>query len=317
MNQTKEPTVGKLFLTGAFVLAGTSVVAARFVTGRLGVFTIALVSMAFALLLLVPLCFSKIRQTLQSITLPQILTILIEAFFGMFLFRFLLLNGVSRTSALEAGILTGATPAITAFLAWAFLKEKVSLRALVGIAATISGVLLVQGITKRGVDLNAGHIIGNLLVLGAAASESVFNILCRSSAMKKAAEGTPLDPLVQTTLVTFAALLFCLVPALFEEPLARLSVIALTEWAALLWYGVFVTALAYLCWYAGIKRCGAFTAAAFTGLMPLTSMALSTLLLRENTDVFQWLGGACVILGMLLIGRQKVKKVIENGQSGA
>ena len=306
----KENTrFGKLYLAGAFTLAGTSVVSARFVSGKLGVFTIAACSMLFALLLLVPLCFRNLKLAFRTMTLQKVLTVLIEAFFGMFLFRFLLLNGVAQTSALEAGILTGATPAITAFLAWAFLREQVGRRALLGIFSTIFGVLLVQGITKSGAGINSTHLIGNLLVVGAAASESAFNILCRSSAMKKAASGTPLDPLVQTTLVTLAALIFCLIPAFLEQPLLKLSQIGFVEWAALLWYGVFVTALAYLCWYAGIKRCGAFTAAAFTGLMPLTSMVLSTLLLRETTDLVQWLGGACVIAGMVLIGTRTEKQL--------
>ncbi len=309
MHQNKdETTQGKLYLTGAFTLAGTSVVSARFVSGQLGVFTIAAVSMAFALVLLIPLSFQSLRTTWKTISLRQIGAILIEAFFGMFLFRFLLLNGVLRTSALEAGILTGATPAITAFLAWALLRERVVAKTLLGILATVTGVLLVQGIAKSGGGLSFSHLLGNLLVLGAAASESVFNILCRSFAIKKAQAGNPIDPLLQTTLVTLCALLFCLVPALFEQPFAKLSQIGLVEWAALLWYGFFVTAAAYLCWYAGIKRCGAFIAAAFTGLMPLTSMVLSSLLLRESADVFQWLGGGCVIFGMVLIGRSGKKK---------
>jgi len=301
----QEARLGKLYLTGAFTLAGTSVVSARFVSGKLGVFTIAAVSMAFALLLLIPISHKKLTATLKSITFRQVLRVMLEAFFGMFLFRFLLLNGVARTSALEAGILTGATPAITAFLAWAFLREKAGVATVGGIVATVVGGLLVQGIAKTGVGISSIHLVGNLLVVGAAASESVFNIICRSSAIRKAAAGNPLEPLVQTTLVTMFALLYCLIPAAFEQPVSRLAQIGLTEWTALIWYGVFVTALAYLCWYAGIKRSGAFTAAAFSGLMPLTSMLLSTLLLHETTDVFQWLGGACVIAGMLLIGAKK------------
>jgi drug/metabolite transporter (DMT)-like permease len=306
MNQ--QTKLGKLYLTGAFALAGTSVVSARFVSGKLGVFTIAAMSMAFALVLLIPLCAKKLRSTLMAITLRQLARVMLEAFFGMFLFRFLLLNGVARTTALEAGILTGATPAITAFLAWTFLREKVGISAVFGIVATVAGGLLVQGIAKTGVGFSSVHLIGNLLVVGAAASESVFNIICRSSAVQKAAAGTPLDPLVQTTLVTAFALLYCLIPAAFEQPFSRLAHIGLTEWTALIWYGLFVTALAYLCWYAGIKRSGAFTAAAFSGLMPLTSMLLSVLLLRETTDVFQWIGGACVITGMMLVGAKRSKE---------
>ena len=303
-----DSQAGKLYLTGAFALAGTSVVAARFVSGKLGIFTIAAVSMAFALLLLIPLCHRKLIDSLRQMSVRQAVVVAMQAFFGMFLFRVLLLNGVARTSALEAGILTGVTPAITAFLAWAFLREMVGFRTLAGILATILGGLLVQGLARAGAGLDSAHLIGNLLVIGAAASESVFNILCRSSAIQKASEGNPIDPLVQTTLVTLFSLLFCLIPAAFEQPLTRLSAIGVVEWSALLWYGVFVTALAYLCWYAGIKRSGAFTAAAFSGLMPLTSMLLSTILLRESTDVFQWLGGACVIAGMLLIGARREKE---------
>lgn len=296
---------GKLYLVGAFSLAGTSVVAARYVSNQLGVFTIAAVSMAFALMLLIPISFQKLKALRGTVSLRQILPIVIEAFFGMFLFRFLLLNGVSRTSALEAGILTGATPAITAFLAWAVLRESVGVRALIGILSTIFGVLIVQGLTKVGSGISQAHLVGNLLVVGAAASESIFNIVCRTSVIKKANTGKPLDPIVQTTLVTAAALLLCLVPALFEQPIERLSQLDGVAWLSLLWYGFFVTALAYLCWYAGIKRSGAFTAAAFTGLMPLTSMLLSTFLLREQTDLYQWLGGACVIAGMILIGTRR------------
>ncbi len=133
----------------------------------------------------------------------------------------------------------------------------------------------------------------------------MFNIVCRTSVLKKAKSGNLLDPMVQTTLVTACALLLCLIPALFEEPVARLSHLGFVSWMALIWYGVFVTALAYLCWYAGIKRSGAFTAAAFSGLMPLTSMVLSALLLREQPGLFQWLGGACVIAGMVMIGLKK------------
>lgn len=309
MMQNEESTRGKLYLTGAFVLAGTSVVSARFVSGTLGVFTIAAVSLLFALALLVPICYRNIRLTIRAMTPRQLFAVALEAFFGMFLFRFLLLNGVIRTSPLEAGVLTGATPAITAFLAWAILLESVGLRAFGGILLTIAGVLLVQNIAGLNDAFGKQHLIGNLLVVGAAASESLFNILCRSSVIKKASEGKPLDPLVQTTLVTLFAFLFCLIPAIFEQPFHRLSQLGWIEWSALLWYGVIVTAIAYLCWYAGIKRSGAFTAAAFTGLMPLTSMLLSTVLLREQADVFQWLGGVCVIAGMVLIGIHKKKRV--------
>ncbi len=295
---------GPLFLTAAFALAGSSVVSARLLSGHLGTFTITAVSLGLALLALLPLCRGKLMQTLLRMSVSSGIMLVLQAFFGIFLFRLLLLQGMAQTSTAEAGLLTGATPAVTAALAWIFLRERISLRGLIGIVCTVAGMLLIQGLATG--KLSPAHIIGNLLVLGAASSESVFNILSRISAVK-ATTSQPLDPFVQTALVSALALIFCIVPMLLEQPLTGLGAIGLTQWLALVWYGVVVTALAFICWYAGIKRCSAGTAAAFTGLMPFTSLVLSVLLLGEQAGAAQWAGGALVIGGMVLIGTKKEK----------
>jgi len=297
---------GPLFLTLAFMLAGSSVISARLLSGHLGTFTITAVSLLIALIGLLPLCVRRLKKT--QIRRADVIMLVLQALFGIFLFRLLLLQGMMRTSTSEAGLLTGATPAITAVFAWVFLKERISFNKLLGILCTAVGVLLVQGLTAS--RLSVAHFYGNLLVIGAATSESAFNIMSRVSAVK-AEKRTPLDPLVQTALVSALAFSFCVVPMLFEQPFERICVIGVTEWLALIWYGVFVTALAFIFWYAGIKRCSASTAAAFTGMMPLTSFILSMLLLREHAEWAQWAGGALVITGMVIIGQ---KRQVKNSQ---
>ncbi len=294
---------GTLYLIFAFTLAGTSVISARFVTGKLGVFTITAVSLFFALIFLVPLCAKQLRRYLKLMSFRNFLFLLLQAMCGIFLFRLFLLSGLAYTSTGEAGILTGATPAITALLAMIVLKETVSVRKLAGIFCTVSGILIIQGILTPETHLSLHHFVGNMLVLCAAASESSFNTLSRILAVKAAGDRNEASsPVAQTTIVSALALLLCLIPALFEHPLTTLSRIGFPEWMALLWYGVFVTAVAFICWYAGIKRCGAFTAAAFSGMMPFTSMLLSAIVLGETLGYEQWLGGGFVILGMILIG---------------
>jgi len=296
---------GPLCLTGAFSLAGSSVISARLLSGHLGAFTITAVSLTLAIIALLPFCASKLKQTVKHMRWSETIMLFLQALLGIFLFRLFLLQGISRTSASEAGLLTGATPAITASFAWIFLKERVCTHGFAGMICTVGGVLLIQGLTASSFSTN--HLLGNLLVLGAAASESAFNVLSRVSAVK-AEKHKPLDPLVRTTLVSMIALLFCVVPMLFEQPYEKLGAIGVAEWLALVWYGVFVTALAFIFWFAGIKRCPASTAAAFAGLMPFTSLLLSVLLLGERTSWAQWAGGALVILGMMLIGTKKATK---------
>lgn len=305
---------GKLFFICAFSLAGTSVISARLVTGKLGTFTITAVSLFFALVLLVPLCKKQLVQYIQQMSFRNFIFLSLQALCGIFLFRLFLLSGLQHTSTGEAGILTGTTPAITALLAAIVLREPISGKNLAGILCTMGGVLIIQGVLAPGNSLSWEHFGGNMLVLCAAACESVFNTLSRISAVyAEAKQKEPSSPIAQTAIVSAIALILCLIPSVFENPLGKLSGIGLMGWTALLWYGVFVTALAFVCWYSGIKRCGAFTAAAFSGIMPFTSMILSVLILGESTGCLQWLGGFLVIIGMILIGgRQKDRAVLKS-----
>ncbi len=310
MNKWKGP----VFLFLAFSLAGTSVISARLVSGRLGLFTIAATSLLLACLFLFPVCGKRLLETLRLLSARDILYLGFQAVFGIFLFRIFLLNGLLLTSAVEAGILTGATPAITAVLALALLREPVSAKALAGIIATVTGIMVLQGLlTSIGGIFSLKHLYGNLLVLCAAASESAFNVISRAFAAKAGTnKKQAIPPLVQTALVSAIAFFLCLIPALFEAPVQKLGEIGLKGWIALLWYGFFVTALAFLFWYSGIKECGALTAAAFSGMMPFTAMVLSVIVLGEHASWQQWLGGMLVLSGMLLIGAAKTPAGTKN-----
>ena len=304
----KRPS-GWLYFTGAFILAGTSVVAARFVGSRLGMFTVTAMSLLFALPALVAMSAGKIINTIRKMTWRDWVMALLQAVFGIVLFRLLLLMGLSRTSAAEAGILTGATPAATALLAGLLLRERISPGRAAGILFTVAGVLLLQGLLTPGMVFSTEHIVGNLLVLLAALSESVFNILSRAGFLRATGrQAAAPDPISQTALVTMAALLLCLIPAAGERPITALVALDWTGWLALLWYGLFATAAAYICWYSGIFRCEASVAAAFSGLMPLTALALSAALLGERPGWQQLVGGALVVAGMLLVGVRGANK---------
>ena len=248
----------------AFALAGTSVLSARYVSVKLGTFTITAASLFFALLVLLPLCRGKLAGTVRSLSRTDLFFLAVQALFGMFLFRMFLIVGLTRTSAGEAGILTGATPAFTAILAWAALKEPYGRKKVAGIFCTVTGILFIQGLLLPENGFSGEHFTGNMLVLCAAACESLFNIFSRVFVSRSGSGGLhPIDPAVQTALVSAAAMLLCLLPALFESPLTRLPAIDWKEWFALFWYGAFVTALAFVFWYAGIRRCEAVTAADF------------------------------------------------------
>lgn len=295
--------MGKIYLLFAFSLAGTSVITGYILSEKLSRFTITAVSLGIMILCLFPFYGAKTIHTIRLLKRNDWKLLMLQAVFGIFLFRVFLLLGVRLTSAAEAGILTGTTPAITSVLAVLVLKEKPSVRTALGIGGTVSGITLLQGTSLYSIELSSCHIVGNMLILCAAASESVFNIISRKhKTMEQGSTYVIIHPLVQTLIVSAIAFGLSFFPALAEEPLAALQVIGLKEWLALAWYGLIVTALAFVFFYAGVRRCDAFTSAAFSGLIPLTSLLLSLLLLRETISLLQWAGGGLIVFSMLLIG---------------
>ncbi len=111
-------------------------------TETLGTFTITAISMLIVIAGLFPFLFRKTLQAMQTLTKGQWLLIFAQAFFGIFLFRMFLLLGVRHTSTAEAGILTGAIPALTAVGAYFVLRERPTRRTILGVTATVLGIVL-------------------------------------------------------------------------------------------------------------------------------------------------------------------------------
>lgn len=297
---------GKIYLLCAFALAGTSVVTGYILSEKLSRFTITAVSLGIVILCLSPFYGVKTVKTIRLLKRSDWKLLVLQALFGIFLFRLFLLLGVSLTSTVEAGILTGTTPAITAILAFLILREKPTGGAALGIACTVSGLVLLQGTSLRSIGLSSQNFLGNVFMLCTAASESTFNIISRKhKTINQDQSDVQIHPVVQTLIVSTIAFGLSLVPAFAEQPFAALQTIGMTEWIALVWYGLVVTALAFVCFYAGVKRCDAYTTAAFSGMIPLTSMLLSIIFLREEVGLSQWVGGLLIISSMLMIGNRK------------
>lgn len=299
-----EKLTGSIYLIGGFTLAGTSVVAARFVSQSLGTFTITAVSLLITILGLLLFFRRRTMEPIAHLNRRTWLALLFQAACGIFLFRMFLIQGLLRTSTVEAGVLTGITPAATALLAVFLLKEPVKRARILGVASTVAGIVFLQGTISPGSGFSTQHLWGNVLVMCAAICEAFFNVFSRITSRKEQPDGfVKLDPIRQTLWVAVIAFILCLIPSLFEQPWAALSSLGVAEWLALGWYGLFVTALAFIFFYAGIRRCSASTAAVLSGMMPFTSMLLSVLILGEAAGPQQWLGGAMIVIGMVLSGK--------------
>ena len=294
---------GKTYLSMAFSLAGSSVIAARFLADSLSPFTITFMSLFFAVLTVVICSGRKSARYIKQIKPAQWKILFLQAVFGIFLFRVFLTVSLGYTSAVEAGIITGSSPAITGLLAWIILREPIKRKSVLGISLTLVGILLLQGFPYNIAVLNSQHLTGNLFALGAAACESMFTTLSRKVYLNSDEEYI-LPPFTQAGIVSTIALILCIIPMLIEKPMEALISLPASGWLALVWYGSIVTVVAFACMFAGAKRCDGYTIAAFTGLIPLSALVLAVLILGETVHVHQLTGCTFIVSAILLISRK-------------
>jgi drug/metabolite transporter (DMT)-like permease len=76
-----------------------------------------------------------------------------------------------------------------------------------------------------------------------------------------------------------------------------------SDWIPVLHYGVFVTALGYLLWFGGLSRVPASTAGVFTGVLPVSAVALSYVVLGEQFSWAHLVGVVCVLVAIVLTTR--------------
>ncbi len=289
--------LGKGSLTAAFLLAGSSVISFKLLMGQLGIFTMISLSLVLSILIVFPFYYRQLLFTCKCLTRKEWFMICLQALLGMFLFRLFILTGLKYTSAGEAGLLLGTTPAITCCLAYFVLKEKLTYKAIAGILCVILGMISLQD--GHVVAYSLDHLLGNMLILCAAACESAFNIFSRKSSIDRSS--IKIRPMIRTILVCFIVLVPCTILALFEFPLTSLRLLDTSGWLALIWQGLFVTIVAYFCWFTGIRYCTASTAAAFSGFMPLSSVLLSVFILNEHLTMKIVLAGVAIIVGVVMI----------------
>ncbi|WP_282940200.1 DMT family transporter [Paenibacillus sp. RC67] len=142
----------------------------------------------------------------------------------------------------------------------------------------------------------------NVLILAAVSGEAMLTILRKMTA-------SSVSSLIGTTYVTLFSFLMFTPFALVEATQYDFSRISLGDVGLLLYYGIFVTAVAYLLWFRGVAKVSAGTAAVFTGCIPISTLLLSYVVLQEPFSIAHLVGGTFVFLGIWHVSRNHQAKV--------
>jgi drug/metabolite transporter (DMT)-like permease len=282
-------------LVGAMVLVGSSVAVGRLVVAELPIYFASMVRFALATAVLVPLVL-VVEGGWPGVSRRGLVILFGQALCGSFLFTICLLGGLRLTGAAQAGVVSATTPAAVALMGRLFFRERLSGRAWLGLGATVVGLAALEAGGKQAAG--PAPMLGNVLVLGAVLFEAVFLLLRRVLP-------DPLSPLAAAMWVSLLGLVLFLVPGIAQA--ARLDPAALTpaRLAALAYYGLGVTAVAYMLWFYGVVRVDAALAGVVTGVMPVAALGFAAWLCGEAAGGREYAGCAGVLAGLLLLAGRK------------
>ena len=214
-----------------------------------------------------------------------------ESFLGNFLFSVCMLFGVSLTTALAAGVIMAAMPAVVAILSRVFLGEHIRRRVMAGIACAVLGIAIVS-LTKHSDD-GSGSLLGNLLLVGAVICEASYVVIGKRLAGNLSAKRI-------SALVNLWGLLLVSPLALWQGLHFDWASIALPTWALLLFYSIAASMITVWLWMTGLKRVPASSAGVFTVMLPISAAAVGVTLLGEQFSSAQAGAFALALLGVVL-----------------
>jgi drug/metabolite transporter (DMT)-like permease len=194
--------------------------------------------------------------------------------------------GLERTSAANAGFITGMFVVLTPLFAAIFLKERAGTLAWIAAVVSTFGLFLLSG----GGD--GGRLAGDALVFGCACSFS-FHILATGRAVREYAAGALLT--VQLGLCG----LVCLVVAGAQGDLVVPSTGQV--WSALLVTAVFASALGFFVQTYAQQHAPPARTALILASEPAFAGLFAYLLADERLDAAGWLGAGLILVAIVSV----------------
>ncbi|MHB8629562.1 MAG: DMT family transporter [Aggregatilineales bacterium] len=199
--------------------------------------------------------------------------------------------GTKFAGAINGSVVTSASPAFILLFAWLLLREPLTLARIGAVALASVGVLVVLDLSHF--DLSTSVFGGNVALTIAALTWGLYSVLVRL-----------VSKTYSTLTISFYALLggtFIALPAaVIELPSNPVGTITFGVVLGVLYLGVISTALAMVLWNRAFALVEASVASLFFFAQPLVGVLLASVFLNQQITASVFIGGALIIVGVLL-----------------
>ncbi len=199
----------------------------------------------------------------------------------------LTLYALKYISAVEVITIVTTTPAIVAMANWALGRDILTWRFWVGFALCFAGVLLTVDIVGSSSAALSRSWIGYLAIIGAVISSTIYRVRMESLTKVFA------PALISTWIFWINALVAVLFIWPFQEPFPRESL------SIGIWIGL-AAAAANVAFLWAIKLVGSTNMSIFNLLQRPLVIVAAAIILSDPLSWVQWLGVACVFVGIPL-----------------
>lgn len=235
----------------------------------------------------------KNEKTIPLKELPALAVLGLSGVTLIYIFQYI---GIEYTTASTASVLINVNVIFIAILSFLFLKEKFSLKKIVGVVLSFIGVIVVIFAQMRNEEIvfSGLFLLGCILVLLSAGCWAIYSIVGKRILTKH-------DPITVTAYAFALGTVFYL-PFISYDIVSVIQNISFNGWMAILYLAFLSSVFGYIGWYYALGKIEASRVAVFLNLIPLFTITMS-FFINEIPTILFLVGAIIIIYGVYLTQR--------------
>ncbi|KMY48990.1 DMT family transporter [Peribacillus loiseleuriae] len=253
-------------------------------------------------IVLVLIGLSLYKKSSRRVNKADLICLFALGVIGVFVNQWSFFTGLQTADPTTSALILATTPLLTGFLAAVFLKERLTIRMLMGSILAFIGIYFV--VTKG--NLSTIHIDKGLLwIVVTMITFAIMIIMTRVLSQR-------IDPLTITLYSNLVGFIVSIPFAFSLDDPIRIS-FDISDWALLIGTAVIVHGIATLIWNNNIRHVNASKASILSNLEPFVAMVTGFFLLTKPITSVELLGSLFIVGGVVLSTYQWKKQIKRRG----
>lgn len=287
------------WLTFCVLVWGSNFVFGKMLVEDFSPAMLTMLRLLFIVLFLIGL--SSYKKHFKRVNKSILLSIVFLGIIGVYINQWSFFVGLQTADPTTSALILATTPILTSILAAVFLKEKLTIRMLIGSIVAVIGIFFV--VTKG--SLSSLHIDRGLFwIVITMITFAMMIIMTRLLSHK-------VDPLTITFYSNVVGLVVAIPFAFLLDAPIKVSP-RISDWSFLIGTAVVVHGIATLIWNNYIRHVDASKASILSNLEPFVAMLMGFILLYKPITSVEILGSIFIVGGVVLSTYQRKKLNVQS-----